>query len=391
MFDRIWIRFGLYIAATVVVTMGLLTVSVVAFNELQYRGFYRELPAAVQSEIDALAAQGLEDSPRARAIYGEYWQGDLLFGEKLSLLVGLVVCLPFGLAVGFFVSRTLTKPLGSMAAAATRVAAGDLSVRAQAGSDKGEMAEMVGHFNQMIEALDRSARERRVTAASISHELRTPLTILRARLHGICDGVIAADAAESRLLLQQVEHLGRLVDDLHTLSLAEADRLSLQLQEQDLAALVEETLSGHAARIRQHGMVLALSLPDAPGAATVAVDTVRMRQILVNLVENVLRHAQAGGWIGVEVTRVADQVRLSVSDKGPGLPEAQRAHPFQRFPHAPGKAGEGTGLGLSIVQALATRQGATVAVQERPGGEGLCFTVTLPAADTATPPEARRC
>jgi signal transduction histidine kinase len=386
MFDRIWIRFGLYIAATVVATMALLAVSVVAFNELQYRGFYRELPAALQTEIDELAAQGLDDGPRARAIYGEYWQGDLLFGEKLSVLVGLVVCLPFGLVVGFFVSRTLTKPLGSMAAAATLVAAGDLSVRAQAGSDKGEMADMVGHFNQMIEALDRAARERRVTTASISHELRTPLTVLRARLHGICDGVIAADATESRLLLDQVEHLGRLVEDLHTLSLAEAGRLSLHLQEQDLAALVEETLSGHAARIRQHGLVLELSLPDAPGSAAVMVDPVRMRQILVNLVENVLRHAQAGGWIGVAVALAPGQVRLSVSDRGPGLPQAQRAHPFQRFPHAPGKAGEGTGLGLSIVHALATRQGATVAVQERDGGGGLCFTVTLPLAGAATHP-----
>ena len=243
------------------------------------------------------------------------------------------------------------------------------------------MADMVRDFNHMTDALEQLESERKATAAAVSHELRTPLAVLRARLHAVCDGVIVPDQSEFRTLLDQVEHLGRLVDDLHTLSMADAGRLStLHLEEQDLAALVEETLSGlcrpHPAARPGAG----LSLPDAPGTAAVMVDPVRMRQILVNLVENVLRHAQAGGWIGVAVALAPGQVRLSVSDRGPGLPEAQRGHPFQRFPHAPGKAGEGTGLGLSIVHALATRQGATVAVQERSDGGGLCFTVTLPLA-----------
>ncbi|KQP48570.1 cell wall metabolism sensor histidine kinase WalK [Pseudorhodoferax sp. Leaf274] len=378
--DRIWIRFGLYIGGTLIATMGLLAASVTVFNEVQYRAFYRTLPSALQAEMDELNAQDLADGPRARAIYGQYWQGDLLFGEKVSLLVGLVVCFPFGLVVGFFVSRMVTKPLASMAAAATLVATGDFSVRAAPARYKGEMAEMVGHFNQMIDALDGMARERRATTASISHELRTPLTVLRARLHGICDGVIAADATESRLLLDQVEHLGRLVDDLHTLSLAEAGQLSLHLVEQDLAALAQDTLSGHAARIRDHGVVLELTLPPVPGSARVEVDAVRMRQILVNLVENALRHARAGGWLGVDVAVDREAVRLSVSDNGPGMSEAQLANPFKRFAHAPGKTGEGSGLGLSIVHALATRQGATVQVRPREAGRGLCFTVTLARA-----------
>lgn len=380
-FDRIWIRFGLYIAGTVVATMLLLAASVTVFNELQYNDFYKALPATLQAELDALNAQDLDDGPRARAIYGQYWEGDLLFGEKASLVVGLIVCFPFGLIVGFFVSRMVTKPLASMAAAATLVATGDFSVRAEPARHKGEMADMVGHFNQMIDALDHMARVRRVTMASISHELRTPLTVLRARLHAICDGVIAADAAESRLLLDQVEHLGRLVDDLHTLSLAEAGQLSLHLERQDLAELVEDALSGHATRVREHGMALEVTLPPVPGSAKVKIDPDRMRQILTNLVENALRHARAGGWLGVEVEVGASEVRLCVSDNGPGLSEQQRADPFKRFPHAPGHAGGGSGLGLSIVHALATRQGATVDVRPGNAGRGLRFTVTLPLAE----------
>ncbi|WOI44340.1 ATP-binding protein [Acidovorax sp. BLS4] len=376
--DRIWVRFGLYIAGTLLATMGLLAASVVVFSEMQYRDFYRSLPATVQHELDELNDHDQEDSPQAMAIYGQYWRGDLLFGEKWSLVVGLVVCLPFGLAVGFWVSRLVTQPVASMAEAATRVAMGDFTVRAQPGRYKGEMAEMVGHFNQMTDALEDMARERRATAASISHELRTPLTVLRARLHAICDGVIEADAAESRALLEQVEYLGRLVGDLHTLSMAEAGQLSLKMAPQDLAELVREALASHASRIAEHGVALDLQVPQAPRAALVNADPDRLRQVLFNLVENALRHAGDGGWLGVAVEVTAAGVALRVSDAGAGLPPEMLSRPFRRFPHAPGHGGEGSGLGLSIVHALVVRQGGTVEVENRPEG-GSCFTVRFPA------------
>ncbi|ENN1632569.1 HAMP domain-containing protein, partial [Salmonella enterica subsp. enterica serovar Typhimurium] len=133
-----------------------------------------------------------------------------------------------------------TQPLASMAEVASHVALGDFSVRAQPGRYHDEMADMVRHFNQMIDALERMAKEQRASAASISHELRTPLTVLRARLHAICDGVIEADAAESRALLEQVEYLGRLVGDLHTLAMADAGQLSLETRTVDLADLVRD-------------------------------------------------------------------------------------------------------------------------------------------------------
>ncbi|GKT25394.1 ATP-binding protein [Acidovorax sp. SUPP3334] len=375
--DRIWVRFGLYIAGTLLATMGLLAASVAVFSEIQYRDFYRSLPASVQQELDELNDNDQEDSPKAMAIYGQYWRGDLLFGEKWSLVVGLVVCLPFGLAVGFWVSRLVTQPVASMAEAATRVAMGDFTVRARPGRYKGEMAEMVGHFNQMTDALEDMARERRATAASISHELRTPLTVLRARLHAICDGVIEADAAESRALLEQVEYLGRLVGDLHTLSMAEAGQLSLKMGPQDLAELVREALASHASRIAEHGVVLDLQVPSTPRAAMVNADPDRLRQVLFNLVENALRHAGDGGWLGVVVEATSAGVVLQVSDAGAGLSSEMLARPFRRFPHAPGHGGEGSGLGLSIVHALVARQGGTVDVENRPEG-GSRFTVRFP-------------
>ena len=380
-FGRIWVRLGLYIAGTLLATMALLAASLMVFEEIQYRDFYRSLPSAVRAEIDELNEKGQEESPEAMVIYGQYWRGDIWFSEKWSLALGLLICLPFGLGVGFFVSRLFSYPLASMAEVATRVAAGDFTMRAQPGRYRGEMADMLTHFNQMIDSLENMARERRATTASISHELRTPLAVLRARLYAICDGVIEVDAKESNLLLDQVEYLGRLVGDLQTLSMAEAGRLSLKMAPLDLIALTRGALASYADRIAQYHMSLQLHLPDESTKAIVNVDPDRMRQILFNLLENALRHAKQGGWLGVEVTvdDAADEVVMRVSDAGPGMSEDMLARPFQRFPHAPGHAGEGLGLGLSIVQALVGRQHGTVQVHNRPEG-GTCFTVRFPSA-----------
>ena len=383
--NRIWVRFGLWITATVLSTIALLAIGVLVFSEIQYRDFYSSLPPAVQIELDELNAQSLEDSPRAMQIYGQYWTGDLLFGEKWSLVIGLLVCLPFGLAVGFWVSRLVTRPLASMVEVAKRVELGDFSARALPGKAHGEMAEMVVAFNRMIDSLETLEAERRATAASISHELRTPLTVLQARLHAICDGVIAADDTELNTLLFQVEHLGRLVGDLHTLSMADAGQLSLQKQRLDLAELVAETLDHLHPQLLQHGMQLEMHLP-APsdiGMADIRADADRMRQILTNLVSNAMRHAASGAWLGVALTVESDiegraWAVLRISDAGPGLPSELRSHPFQRFAQVPGKRRrEGSGLGLSIVKALTVSQGGSVEADDSEQG-GARFTLRFP-------------
>lgn len=389
--NRIWVRFGLWMSATVLATMALLTAGVLAFSEWQYRDFYRSLPAVVRQELDELNANDLEDSPQAMQIYGQYWHGDLLFGEKWSLIIGLMVCLPFGLSVGFWISRLITRPLASMAEVAQRVEQGDFSVRALPGNAHGEMADMVDAFNRMIDALEGLEEERQATAASISHELRTPLTVLQARLHAICDGVIAAEPTEFRALLGQVEHLGRLVSDLHTLSMADAGQLSLQRMRLDLAALVQDTLAQHAPQLDLHGMRLELDLPqedaDRPDAELVDIkaDPDRIRQIISNLVSNAIRHAHSGQWLHVQVVRerasgAARPVVLRISDAGPGMPKELQAHPFQRFSQAPGKRRrEGSGLGLSIVNALTLSQGGVVEWSDTERG-GSRFTLRFPAA-----------
>ena len=383
--NRVWVRFGLWITAAVLLAIAALAAGVLVFSELQYRDFYRHLPSPVRTELESLKSQDLEDSPRALQIYSEYWEGDRLFGEKWSLVIGLAVSLPFGMAVGFWISRRITSPLASMVEVAARVERGDLAARAVKGTAHGEMAEMIDAFNGMVDSLENLEAERLATAASISHELRTPLTVLQARLHAICDGVIDSDQAEMKTLLAQVEHLGRLVGDLHTLSMADAGQLSLRRERLDLATLVGEVVDELRPQLQQSAMALSMDLPmqDGDGSTDIRADTDRLRQIITNLISNVLRHASSGRWLGITVQTIPDSqgqpwVTLEISDAGPGLAGDLQAHPFQRFAQPPGKRRrEGSGLGLSIVKALVTSQGGTVStgVSERGGA---LFTVRFP-------------
>ena len=186
-------------------------------------------------------------------------------------------------------------------------------------------------------------------------------------------------------LLSQVEHLGRLVDDLHTLSMDDAGQLSLQKQRIDLTLLVAETLDQLHPQLQQHGMQLDLSLPGPTdeGMTDIRADADRMRQILSNLVSNAMRHAASGAWLGVALTVESDiegraWTVLRISDAGPGLPSELRAHPFQRFAQVPGKRRrEGSGLGLSIVKALTLSQGGSVEADDSERG-GARFTLRFP-------------
>ena len=383
--NRIWVRFGLWITAAVLLAIAALTTGVLAFSELQYREFYRHLPTPIKTELESLKSQDLEDSPRALQIYSEYWEGDRLFGEKWSLVIGLAVSLPFGMAVGFWISRRITSPLASMVEVAARVERGDLASRAVKGNAHGEMAEMIEAFNGMVDSLETLEAERLATAASISHELRTPLTVLQARLHAICDGVIDGGPAEMRTLLAQVEHLGRLVGDLHTLTMADAGQLSLRRERIDLATLVGEVVDELRPQLQHSQMALSLELPmqDGNGSTDIRADADRLRQITTNLINNALRHASSGHWLGVKVQTTQDAqgetwVKLDISDAGPGLAVDLQDRPFQRFAQVPGKRRrEGSGLGLSIVKALVTSQGCTVSTGPSERG-GALFTVQFP-------------
>ena len=292
-----------------------------------------------------------------------------------SNVVGLVLSALFAALIAW----RLARPLSAVSKAARLFAEGDLSARARLlpGQGRyerrwgGEAIRLVDDFNAMAASLERLEAERQATTAAIAHELRTPLAVLQARLAALRDGIFALDAREVQLLAQQTDLLARLVEDLRTLSLAEAGKLTLNLHTCNLSALVRDVVESFEPRAAAKGVRLEVRAEEA----TLMGDAPRLRQVVGNLLDNALRFAPERS--SVEVTLRTDQVGVSllVRDTGPGLSESDRVRVFERFYRADAER-SGSGLGLAIVKSLVELHGGRVEAMNAPEG-GALFRVSL--------------
>jgi len=291
----------------------------------------------------------------------------------LAVLAGVLAAI----ALGAVLARRVTAPLRLMAAAATRVGTGDLSGNVPVPPDE-ELAVLAGAFNAMTADLRRLEDQRRQGAADIAHELRTPLAVLQANLEGMLDGVVEASPDRLAALHTQVRLLGRLVDDLRDLSLAQAGRLVLHRTDCDLGALVTDAVAVVLPRAHEKGVAVrrALAVP----VPHISADRDRLLQIIHNLLDNAVRHTPAGGEVVVELAGSESHVTLAVRDTGAGIPADEIDRIFDRFHRidpSRARASGGSGLGLAIVKSLVDAHGGSVAVRSA-AGEGSTFTVTLP-------------
>src|SRR5690606_3389575 len=170
-------------------------------------------------------------------------------------------------------------------------------------------------FNAMADSLQALEASRRAMVADIAHELRTPLTVMRGRLEAMEDGVVDLSIEEVRDLHAQVLVLSRLVDDLRTLSLADAGRLSLRVEEVDLSDLAR--LAAASYRVQADAKRVRLDVA-APGTAPVLADRERLMQVIGNLLDNAIRHTPEEGRVLLAIATPPGQVTLEVRDTGPG-------------------------------------------------------------------------
>lgn len=293
----------------------------------------------------------------------------------------LLIALGAGLLGAIFsvaASRTLTAPLTQLADAARAIGAGQLNERVVIhGSD--EVAAVALAFNEMAGELQEAETLRRNLMADVAHELRTPLSVLQGNLRAILDEVYPLDKEEITRLYTQTRLLSRLVNDLHELAQAEAGQLSLNLVATDLRPLLRETIEVFAPMAEDSSISLeaqlALTLP------AVAVDSVRLRQVLHNLLANALRHTPAGGTVSVESSATSEAITITIRDSGEGIAPEHLPHVFDRFyrtDRARARDTGGAGLGLAIVRAIVQAHGGTVSAQSDGMGQGSAFTVTLP-------------
>ncbi len=307
---------------------------------------------------------------------------DIAFAEAtiVALGIGIAAAIATAIAVSAVVSVRIVRPIGSLAESAQRVAQGAYDTRVAITGDD-ELARLGSAFNQMAGALSSAESRRRSLLTDLAHELRTPLATIGGYVEGLADGVVRPEPATWAALQVEVSRLGRLVDDLNTVSRAEERQLDLRLVRVRPGALAEAAIRAAAPLYAAKGVVLAHDA--AGGLPEVEVDLDRIGEVLGNLLENALRHTLAGGRVGVTERRSASGIELVVSDDGEGIAAEHVARVFERFYRADparSRAGGGSGIGLTIARAITEAQGGRIHAESAGPGQGSTFTVWLPAA-----------
>lgn len=258
-------------------------------------------------------------------------------------------------------------PVGELMDATNRLGSGESDVRVRS-TNRGPMRMVAQSFNKMAERLDAEEDRRRRLLADLGHELRTPLSVMRGEIEALLDGVRPADTEHLEALLDDVEVMERLLNDLRTLTMAEAGQLELHLEETDLVELVEDVLAGLKGRAATQTVEMEVVAPEDVRAE---VDPVRIREVVINLAVNALRHMPEGGTLTATVR--PNPPTFEVADTGPGIPADQLDAIFDRFVKAADS--QGSGLGLTIVKDLVEAHGGTVRASNE---QGAVFTVELP-------------
>jgi len=296
-----------------------------------------------------------------------------------ALLLSAVGATALALLLSGVLARTLTKPMRELTGAIRATAKGRLGIAVPVRS-RDEIGELTAAFNQMSADLAHSNQLRRQMTADIAHDLRTPLTVIGGYIESLRDGVLKPNPARLDVMHQEVQQLQRLVEDLRTLSLADAGELKLNRQRIAPQALLEQT----AATFRQQAgqKSIALQVTAEPGLPDIAVDEIRMAQVLGNLVSNALRYTPNGGRIVLSARRQAEHVVLSVEDNGAGIAPEALPHVFERFYRADPSRQQSeseSGLGLAIAKSLVEAHGGTIAVASDGIGQGSTFSARFPA------------
>ncbi len=301
----------------------------------------------------------------------------------------LTVGLPIGVIVavtgGFVLVRRALKPVDGIAQKAEAITQLNLSERLPVLHTGDELERLSISLNHMISRLEDAIQSSKRFVADASHELRTPLTVLRGELETLAqDAGLKAGTRESvGSLLEEVDRLAEIVESLLALSKLDAGEASAERVRFDLGELVTTT-AGQMCLLAEDKHI-SVNCDVAPGVI-VEGDRARMKQVVVNLLDNAIKYTPDGGRVVLKIARDGDYAIFDVMDTGVGIPSEALPHMFKRFFRVDDSRSRdqgGAGLGLSIVKSICAAQGAEVNVTSTPGG-GSCFRVRQPLAGTST-------
>jgi signal transduction histidine kinase len=309
---------------------------------------------------------------------------DVLANVRLvrrSLLVAGAAALAISWLAGYLLAWNFTRRIRRLETAAERLAEGDFEtpVVDRSGDEVGQLADAFDGMRSRLAVLDRARQE---FIANASHELRTPLFSLGGFVELLGDEDMDPEVRRDFLaeMGDQIDRLTRLATDLLDLSRLDAGQLEVEIAPFDLAATARVAGEEFRAVAEAAGQELRVEADEPVEALG---DELRAQQIVRALVENAIRHTPAGTSVAVGVFEEPDGVVLEVRDDGPGIPEEDQKHLFQRFYRAAGGKASGSGLGLAIASELAARLEGSLAVLSRPGDT--VFTLKLPSAGPERP------
>jgi len=353
-------------------------------------------PLQIRSAPDGYSTIELRDAGQVRLLkrpltVGNRQIGSVTVGQPLDsihaaqsgvsrtfLLAGSLTLIA-ALAAGVIVAGRITKPLRRMAGIAGAVDAGELSTR-MTPDGSAEVRHLAESFNHMFDRLEDAFARQRAFVSDASHELRTPLTAIRGQIEVLARARQASPAeiaATAEIVAREVERMERLVEDM--LVLAQTDEgLAHDPRPLDVSRLLPAALAGLRVTDRKLGLG---PLPEG----TVIADGDRITQVIRNLVTNAIEHTASGGSIRVAATAAEGNLRISVEDDGPGIPQSHRERIFARFYRADSsrdRRSGGSGLGLAIARAIVEAHGGRIWVDDATG-RGARVTFELPGFRSA--------
>ena len=300
------------------------------------------------------------------------------------LAVGLPLTVAVAVAGGFVLVRRALDPVEPIARKAEEITQHNLSERLPVVHSGDELERLSVSLNHMISRLQEAMDGSKQFVADASHELRTPLTVMRGELESLAqDRRLGRETRETLgSVLEEVERLAEIVESLFALSRLDAGEASAQWRRFDLAELAATTAEQMSLLATDKNVSIGF---DSPGNVVVEGDPARLKQVIVNLLDNAIKYTPGGGRVRLAVRRERGCALLEVADDGIGIPEEALPHVFKRFFRVDSSRSReqgGAGLGLAIVKSICAAHGADVEVISSPG-KGSCFRMRQPLADAA--------
>jgi signal transduction histidine kinase len=320
--------------------------------------------------------------------FNVWFSARLMFASEHDLLLASVLLVFAGgmaMALGYFLSDTVTDRIHLLKRAAEKLAQGNLETRVPV-SGRDEVATLAESFNQMASKLQSANEKQRELErlrtdliAWVSHDLQTPLASIRAILEALYDGVVEEPETIKRYLntaQRDVRSLSVLIDDLFQMAQLDAGGIPLEIADSSLSDLISDTLESFSELAARQGITLEGSAEI--NVDPVSMDTQRIGRVLNNLIGNALRHTPAGGRVEVRARRANGGVEVTVCDSGEGIRAEDLPNIFESFyrgEKSRSRATGGAGLGLAIARGIVRAHGGEIRVESQPGDTRFMFTL----------------